>query len=75
MLYSALAFSGPPAKETTRLQELAGRFGPRLSPGAQNRVFVKNESCIQILDTALIKDRKEWFYKLPKVQVSQGILQ
>ena len=62
-------------EETTRLEELVGCFGPRLSPGAQNRVFVKNGSRIQILDMALIKDRKEWFYKLPKVQVSQGILQ
>ena len=41
------------AAKATRLQELAGRFRPRLSPDTQNRAFAKNGSCIQILDTAL----------------------
>ena len=46
-------FSRTPAAKATRLQELAGRFRPRLSPDIQNRAFVKNGSCIQILDTAM----------------------
>ena len=42
-----------PAAKTTCLQELAGRFRPRLTADAQSRPFAKNESCIQIPDTTL----------------------
>ena len=46
-------FFWTPAAKATCLQELAGRYRPRLSSVAQNRAFTKNGSCIQILDTAL----------------------
>ena len=47
-------FPRTPTAKATRLQELAGRFRPRLSPEAQNRAFAKKKvSSIQILDTAL----------------------
>ena len=46
-------FRWVPAKKTTSLQELAGRYGTRLLPGAQIRLSVKNGNYIQILYTAL----------------------
>ena len=46
-------FFWTPAAKAIRLQELAGRYRPRLSSVAQNRASTKNGSCIQILDTAL----------------------
>ena len=55
-----------PAAKATCLQELTGCFRPRLSPDAQNRLFAKNENCIQILDTSLsiytYKKSKKFFY-------------
>ena len=63
VFYSALASSGPQLQRSTRLQELARCFRPRLSPEVQNRAFTKNGSCIQILDTVpflLIICSKNW---------------
>ena len=43
------------ATKATHLQELAVCFRPRLSPDdAQNRVFAKSASCIQILDLGVV---------------------
>ena len=43
------------ATKATHLQELAVCFRPRLSPDdAQNRVFAKSASCIQILDVGVV---------------------
>ena len=39
--------------KATCLQELAGRFRPRLLPDIKNRAFTKNRTYIQILDTTL----------------------
>ena len=47
-------FFWTPAAKATCLQDLAGCFRRRLSPEAQSRVFVKNGSCIQILDATLL---------------------
>ena len=46
-------FFWTPAAEAICLEEFAGSFRLRLSPDAQNKVFTKNGSCIQILDTTL----------------------
>ena len=47
------SFPRNPAAKAIRLQHLARRFRPRLSPDTQNRAFAKNRSCIQIRDMAL----------------------
>ena len=41
------------AAKTTSLQEFTGCFRTTLSPDTQNRIFAKNGSCIQLLDTTL----------------------
>ena len=46
-------FFWTPGTKATCLQELPGHFMPRLLPNAQNRVYAKKRSCIQMLDTTL----------------------